>query len=199
MQTVPEALLAPCAPGCSRAVTYCVEESCYLQLMIDPANSFNDVCSPFTEVPAWWSGFLFHVLNTRQLSVYLYLCMLSDESGTCHPTSNQIRQDLGLSSLTIIFDAMSVLESYGFVLRQRGSVPGSNTRRNVYQRPTCEYTVLRLLQCERLDGLLRPVAGRRQRDVRATRVGCATSGCATRWACTTRSTRRPPTRPSAAC
>jgi hypothetical protein len=127
--------------------------------MIDSANSFNDVCRPFTEIPAWWSGFLFHVLNTRQLSVYLYLSMLSDATGTCHPTSKQIRQDLGLSSLTIIFEAMSVLENYGFVLRRRGAVAGSNTRRNVYQRPSCEYTVLRLLQLERLDGSLRPVPG----------------------------------------
>ncbi|MEA2664167.1 MAG: Helix-turn-helix domain, partial [Candidatus Eremiobacteraeota bacterium] len=114
--------------------------------MIDPANSFNDVCKPFTEIPAWWSGFLFHVLNTRQLSVYLYLSMLADGDGTCHPTTNQIRQDLGLSSLTIIFDAMSVLEAYGFVLRRRQTVPGSTSRRNVYQRPSCEFTVLRLLQ-----------------------------------------------------
>jgi hypothetical protein len=127
--------------------------------MIDPANSFNDVCKPFTEIPAWWSGFLFHVLNTRQLSVYLYLSMLADGTGTCHPTTNQIRQDLGLSSLTIIFDAMSVLETYGFVLRRRQAVPGSNSRRNVYQRPSCEFTVLRLLQTERLDGRLRPAPG----------------------------------------
>lgn len=127
--------------------------------MIDPANSFNEVCQPFTEIPAWWSGFLFHVLNTRQLSVYLYLSMLADESGSCHPTTNQIRQDLGLSSLTIIFDAMSVLENCGFVLRRRQLVPGSNGRRNVYQRPSCEFTILQLLQSERLDGLLRPEPG----------------------------------------
>jgi hypothetical protein len=127
--------------------------------MIDPANSYNDVCKPFTVIPAWWSGFLFHVLNTRQLSVYLYLSMLSDDSGSCHPTTNQIRQDLGLSSLTIIFDAMSVLETYGFMMRQRRIVPGSNGRRNVYQRPSCEYTILRLLRSERLDGLLRPEPG----------------------------------------
>ena len=127
--------------------------------MIDPANSYNEVCRPFTEIPAWWSGFLFHVLNTRQLSVYLYLSMLSNESGSCHPTTNQIRQDLGLSSLTIIFDAMSVLETYGFIMRERRLVPGSNGRRNVYQRPSCEYTLLRLLQSERLDGCLRPEPG----------------------------------------
>ena len=127
--------------------------------MIDPANSFNDVCKPTTAIPTWWSGFLFHVLNTRQLSVYLYLSMLADESGTCRPTSKQIGQDLGLASLTIVFDAMNVLDNYGFVLRQRRLVPGSNTRRNVYQRASCEYTILRLLQTERLDGQLRPEPG----------------------------------------
>ncbi len=54
---------------------------------------------------------------------------------------------------------MSVLESCGFVLRKRQTVPGSSVRRNVYQRPSCEYTILRLLRTERLDGLLRPVPG----------------------------------------
>jgi len=70
--------------------------------IIDPANMFSDACQPFAEFPAWWSGFLFHVLNPRQLSLYLYLSLLSATTGICHPTTKQIRQDLGLSSLTIV-------------------------------------------------------------------------------------------------
>jgi len=127
--------------------------------LIDPANTFSDACRPYTEFPAWWSGFLFHILNPRQLSLYFYLSLLSSHSGICHPTTKQIRQDLGLSSLTIIFDAMSVLEQYGFILRKRRNIEELNSRRNVYQRPACEFTVLRLLEWSKIDGLLRPTPG----------------------------------------
>jgi hypothetical protein len=128
-------------------------------LIIDPDNRFSHVCKPYAEIPAWWSGFLFHVLNTRQLSLYLYLSMLSGESGVCHPTTKQIRQDLGLASLTIVFDAMSALENAGFILRQRRNIEMLNSRRNVYQRPACEFTILRLIRIGKIDGLLRPTPG----------------------------------------
>ncbi len=128
-------------------------------LIIDPDNRFSNECKPYAEIPAWWSGFLFHVLNTRQLSLYLYLSMLSGESGVCHPTTKQIRQDLGLASLTIVFDAMAALEDAGFILRQRRNIEALNSRRNIYQRPACEYTILRLIRMGRIDGLLRPTPG----------------------------------------
>ena len=135
---------------------YGVGELAISQPLIDPANSYTDDCRPNAEVPAWWSGFLFHVLNPRQLSLYLYLCMLSRNSGVCHPTANEIRDDLNLASGTIVFDAISALERNGFILRERRVVPELNSRRNVYQRPACEYTVLRLLELGKLDGELRP-------------------------------------------
>ncbi|GAC1425004.1 MAG: hypothetical protein NVSMB5_19240 [Candidatus Velthaea sp.] len=127
--------------------------------LIDPTNRYSDECKPYAEVPAWWSGFLFHVLNTRQISLYLYLSLLSSNTGACHPTTKQIRQDLGLASLTIVFESMSVLEQYGFILRQRRKVEYLNSRRNIYQRPSCEFTVLRLLEYGKIDGLLRPTPG----------------------------------------
>lgn len=105
------------------------------------------------------SGFLFHVLNPRQVSVYLYLTMLAGETKICHPTTKQIRQDLRLNSLTIVFESISALEHNGFLLRERRRIEELNSRRNVYQRPSCEFTVLRLLQLNKIDGLLRPVPG----------------------------------------
>jgi len=54
---------------------------------------------------------------------------------------------------------MSVLEQYGFILRKRRNIEELNSRRNVYQRPACEFTVLRLLECSKVDGLLRPTPG----------------------------------------
>jgi hypothetical protein len=105
------------------------------------------------------SGFLYHVLNPRQVSIYLYLTMLACEKNVCHPTTKQIRNDLRLSSLSIVFGAIAVLERYGFLLRERRQVPELNSRRNVYQRPSCEFTVLRLLELGKIDGYLRPVSG----------------------------------------
>jgi hypothetical protein len=105
------------------------------------------------------SGFLYHVLNPRQVSIYLYLTMLACETNVCHPTTKQIRNDLHLSSLSIVFGAIGVLERYGFLLRERRQVPELNSRRNVYQRPSCEFTILRLLELGKIDGYLRPVSG----------------------------------------
>jgi hypothetical protein len=128
------------------------------RLVLDPKNAFDDSCRPFTEIPAWWSGFVFHVLNARQITLYLYLCMLLDTDGLCAPTVEQIRQDLGLSS-SIVFGAIGGLEAAGFILRRRTYLASLRSRRNVYQRPSCEFTVLRLLHIGKIDGELRAVPG----------------------------------------
>lgn len=125
---------------------------------IDTKNVFSN-CHPYAEVPAWMSGFLNHVLNPRQVTIYLYLTMLASESQVAYPTTKQIRNDLRLSSLSIVFGAISTLEQYGFLLRERRKLPELNSRRNVYQRPACEFTVLRLLELGKIDGRLRPVSG----------------------------------------
>ncbi|HLI96371.1 MAG TPA: hypothetical protein VKT72_09830 [Candidatus Baltobacteraceae bacterium] len=107
-------------------------------------------------MPSWWSAFIFQVLNGRQLSLYLYLSMLMGDRNICHPTTLEITRDLGLSSSTMVFDSMNVLERYGFILRTRRSLAELNSRRNVYQRPSCAYTIVRLLREGRIDGFLRP-------------------------------------------
>lgn len=89
--------------------------------------------------------------------MYVYLTMLTDDEGSCHPTIDQIRRDLGLLSDTMVFDALGVLEDYGFIVRTRRAFPDSRSKRNVYQRTACEYTILRLLENDRIDGELRPV------------------------------------------
>jgi hypothetical protein len=139
--------------------SFCAEGFLISRDIIDPANKYSEASKPFAEIPAWWSGFLFHVLNPRQLSLYVYLSLLTSRTGICHPTTKQIRQDLGLSSLTIVFDAMAVLEQFGFILRKRRNIEELNSRRNVYQRPACEFTILRLLEIGKIDGLLRPTPG----------------------------------------
>jgi SOS-response transcriptional repressor LexA len=122
---------------------------------MDPTDIFSDSCEPLAQVPSWWAGFLFRVLTPRQMSLYLYLSLISSETGTCQPTTKQIRQDLGLTSLTIVFEAISALEDRGFILRQRK--PDLRSRRNVYQRPSCEFTILRLIERSCIDATLRPI------------------------------------------
>jgi DNA-binding PadR family transcriptional regulator len=117
----------------------------------------SDSCRPVVVLPSWWSGFLFHVLNPRQISIYTYLTMLCDDAGSCRPTIDQIRDDLGLYSSTMVFDALSTLESLGFIVRERQSLGDARSRRNVYRRTACEFTILRLLESGRIDGALRPV------------------------------------------
>lgn len=126
---------------------------------VDSDNTYSDSCEPLATIPAWWAGFFFHVLNPRQLSVYLYLSLLCVEDNRCHPTTKQIRQDLGIASLTIVFEAISALEANGFILRRRQNLIELKSRRNVYQRPSCEYTILRLLELGRIDAMLRPTPG----------------------------------------
>jgi len=104
-------------------------------------------CTPFAVIPAWWGGFLFHVLNPRQTCIYTYLTMLADRDGRCHPTIDNIREDLGLYSSSMVFEALTVLEDLGFIVRERRAFPGVRAKRNVYRKPSCEAT----------DGYLQPV------------------------------------------
>lgn len=122
----------------------------------DPAHcDAEHVCAPSALIPAWWSGFLFHVLNPRQISMYLYLTMLSDPRGECSPTIDQIREDLGLYSSSMVFEALAALDDLGFITRIRAAFPGTRARRNLYRRPSCTSTLIRLLERGRVDGYLR--------------------------------------------
>ena len=87
--------------------------------------------------------------------MYLYLTMLSDTRGICSPTTEQIREDLGLYSSSMVFEALAVLDELGFIVRERGALPGVRARRNSYRRPACESTLLRLLETNKIDDELR--------------------------------------------
>lgn len=116
-----------------------------------------DECHPLAPIPAWWSAFLFQILNPRQVCMYAYLAMLCSRKETCHPTTDQIRGDLGLYSTSMVFEALAVLEELCFIERERQTFPGTRPRRNVYRLQPCEATLLRLLDADLIDGFLRPV------------------------------------------
>lgn len=121
----------------------------------DPIES-DHVCHPTAHMPAWWSAFIFHVLNPRQICMYTYLAMVSDEKGECSPTIDQIREDLGLYSSSMVFEALSALEDLGFILRERQAYAGVRSRRNRYRRPPCAATILRLLERGRINADMSP-------------------------------------------
>jgi len=114
-------------------------------------------CHPLAPIPAWWSAFLFQILNPRQVCMYAYLAMLCSQKDSCHPTTDQIRGDLGLYSTSMVFEALAVLEELCFIERVRQSFPGTRAHRNVYRLQPCEKTLLRLLEADLIDGALRPI------------------------------------------
>jgi hypothetical protein len=107
-------------------------------------------------MPAWWSAFIFHVLNPRQVCMYAYLAMLCEDRGACSPTIEQIRDDLGLYSSSMVFEALATLEDLKFIERERRMFPGARARRNSYRRPACAATLLRLLERGRIDANMNP-------------------------------------------
>lgn len=88
--------------------------------------------------------------------MFVYLTMLSEANGECHPTIEQIKDDLGLYSASMVFEALAILEDLGFITRERQSFPGVRAKRNVYRRTPCEFTLIRLLERNLVDGELRP-------------------------------------------
>ena len=130
-------------------------------LVFDPGNQFGSLveAKPYFGIPSWWRPFIFRVLSQRDLSVYVYLCSMMDVHDVCYPTTEQIRDEIGVDSPTTLFTALGNLESLGFVMRRRKKLPGRAYRfqRNIYQRPAPEFTLLKLLEMEKVDGDLRPI------------------------------------------
>ncbi|HLI94588.1 MAG TPA: hypothetical protein VKT72_00720 [Candidatus Baltobacteraceae bacterium] len=112
-------------------------------------------CEPFVYMPAWWSGFIFQLMTTRDLAVYTYIAMLGVPDGISRPTIRQIREDMGLYSDTVVFAALNNLEKMSFIRRLR---KGGGATQNAYVRPACETTLLQLLEHGTIDHRLRPVA-----------------------------------------
>jgi hypothetical protein len=131
------------------------------QLVFDPGNQFGSLVdiAPYFGIPGWWRPFLFRVLSQRDLTIYVYLCSLMDRNDICYPTSEQIREEVGVDSPTTVFSALRNLEVLGFLLRRRKRLPGRTYKfqRNIYQRPAPEFTLLTLLDQNVVNGQLRPL------------------------------------------
>jgi predicted transcriptional regulator len=144
-------------------------------LVYDPGNQFPHASeiAPFAAVPSWWKGFIFHVLTARDLTVYLYLAMMTDGgNAVAYPLASSIQRDLNLASDSSVFSSIRRLDDRGFIRRQRSALPNRRSRqqRNVYQRTAPEFTLLTLLQgnptvkndTPKIDFLFRPIEGSHQ-------------------------------------
>lgn len=119
---------------------------------MSPADACN--CEPFVYMPAWWSSFLFRLVKPRELAVYTYIAMLGVPDGVSRPTVRQIQDDMGLSSDSVVFEALRSLEDMALIRRLRNAVVSGQ---NAYVRPACETTLIRLLETGRIDHRLRPI------------------------------------------
>ncbi len=121
-------------------------------------------CEPFVYMPAWWSSFLFQIFSPRQLSVYYYIAMLGVKDGVSTPTIKQIQSDMGLASDSMVYESLRALEDGGLLRRVRLRNDGG-TAQNGYRRPSCESTLITLLEKGTIDSRLRPAGVAQSADV----------------------------------
>ena len=144
----PASLLAP-APNVA-------ERRARNKALVFEASGFVTV-APFFAIPSWWRRFMYVVLTMRGLQLYCYVCSQTDENGIAYPTYENIKADLNISNRTTIAKAISELIDKGFLLRARLPVLDRfRHRRNVFQRPSVQYTLWTLLIKGYIDGDLRP-------------------------------------------
>jgi hypothetical protein len=121
-------------------------------------NRFLTAPPPFFSIPSWWRRFLFRILPPRDLTIYAYICSLCGPEATAFPTHDQIAYEMGLNSTDGVIKALGRLEDCGLLMRELKTLPGRQTatRRTVYQRPSPEFTLLRLIEKGDIDENLFP-------------------------------------------
>jgi hypothetical protein len=125
-----------------------------------PSNVTLSVVPPFFAVPSWWRRFLFWTLRPREVTVYLYVLSLLDKTGIAFPTQEQMAYELNLAGTEPISQALTILERNGFLMRRRSRLAGRQTSsaRTIYWRPATEFTLVTLLDREKIDGRLYPAS-----------------------------------------
>jgi hypothetical protein len=119
---------------------------------------------PFFGMPAAWRRFIFQVLTNRELAVYAYVCSVMDPNAIAYPTPEQIAEDMGVRTRSVIVDALNVLVEKGFLLAGADPRPGRMSKRTVYQRPLPHHTLKTLLEKDLIDADLFPVANKARKD-----------------------------------
>jgi len=130
--------------------------------------------APFFGLPAWWRRFMFYteVLTARDVTVYLYICSVMDPNAVAYPAIDQIQEDMGIKSRSIVMDSIERLVDRGFLLQSSESHVGRYIgKRTVFQRPSPHHTLLTLLQANGdrgplIDEELYPLAAVQSREGR---------------------------------
>jgi hypothetical protein len=109
----------------------------------------------YMTVPTWWRPFMYRLLKPRDIVVYLYVCSFMSDTGRSHPTLMQMQLDMNLSNAHSLIEALKRLHKYGFLVVKQQRVAGTwLIDRNVFYRPSPEYTLLTLLRTKKIDAKL---------------------------------------------
>jgi hypothetical protein len=112
----------------------------------------------FFAIPSWWRGFIFQVLSPPAFRLYSYICSQTDKNAIAIPTGGHAKIDCGLKHNDSIYAPIGDLVDLGFLMKEtRTPIRDTVRHRNVYQRPSIEYTLLTLLNKGKIDGDLVPL------------------------------------------
>lgn len=118
----------------------------------------------FFAIPSWWRGFIFQVLSPPAFRLYSYICSQTDKHGIAIPTGGHAKIDCGLKHNDSIYAPIGDLVDLGFLMKEtRTPIRDTVRHRNVYQRPSIEYTLMTLLEKGKIDGDLVPLERPTQR------------------------------------
>ncbi len=129
---------------------------------IDAGNKFGSrpgEYGAFFAVPKWWRGFVFAILTPPQFRMYAYLCSQTDAKQMVRPSGEQMKMDLNVKHNRSIYATINELVGKGFFLKDtKIAFAGRFHHQNVYQRPSIEYTLHRLLKTRKIDAWLMPTS-----------------------------------------
>jgi hypothetical protein len=125
----------------------------------EPGNVYTQV-APFATVPSWMRQFMFRILKSNEIAVYLYIITFAQNPGAqiAWVSLREMQRDFGFSNRHGLCAAIEQLIELGFLLKMKGRVAKSKTEhdRSVYQRPSSMYTLLTLLRIGAIDGTFNP-------------------------------------------
>jgi len=123
----------------------------------EPGNAY-ETARPFITIPVWFRHFVFRLLKPLDFALYVYIFMYADKPGTSFVSMNMMQRHFGYSNRHGFIEAIRRLENLGFLQKKAGRVDRARNdiNRNIYQRPSLQQTLIRLLEIGAIDGFLNP-------------------------------------------
>jgi hypothetical protein len=116
----------------------------------------------FVPIPIVMRAFVFRVLTSPELRAYLHICCYAFGFKTESVTGDRTQRDVGISTRKAVYGPAKRLSELGFVLQAKKGFEHNNPRSiNYYQRPSLEYTLLKLLEEKAISSRLVPLSGGR--------------------------------------